>query len=286
MYPWAVVFVREGGIAMVEMAMFIGILLVGVLYAWRERALRVGLSADRQPRRQAPIPVPSFAGREWVHVRWTRSRATAAHPCEHARAAAVLAACRCDPGRPHRPLATPARRAVTQPRTIAAGGARRPTAPDIPGLAARDRRTSALVDARLTPSTPSHGELAVQPSAAPRRGRCLVAGRRSLRAGRHRHDRWRSVRTADGRARARSGRSPPRPAHGPLGPWFPLPHRPGARVGFQGDVVRRRGRPPDRRRADGRRHDAVRPRAREPGAGLGAGTRPRRVAPARARRGA
>jgi len=39
MYPWAVVFVREGIIAMVEMAMFIAILLLGVLYAWRERAL-------------------------------------------------------------------------------------------------------------------------------------------------------------------------------------------------------------------------------------------------------
>ena len=39
MYPWAVVFVREGVVAMVEMAMFIAILLLGVLYAWRERAL-------------------------------------------------------------------------------------------------------------------------------------------------------------------------------------------------------------------------------------------------------
>lgn len=39
MYPWAVVFVREGIVAMVEMAMFIAILLLGVLYAWRERAL-------------------------------------------------------------------------------------------------------------------------------------------------------------------------------------------------------------------------------------------------------
>jgi NADH-quinone oxidoreductase subunit A len=38
MYPWAVVFVSEGIVAMVEMAMFIGILLLGVLYAWRERA--------------------------------------------------------------------------------------------------------------------------------------------------------------------------------------------------------------------------------------------------------
>jgi NADH-quinone oxidoreductase subunit A len=33
------VFVREGLIAMVEMGMFIVILLLGVLYAWRERAL-------------------------------------------------------------------------------------------------------------------------------------------------------------------------------------------------------------------------------------------------------
>ncbi len=39
MYPWAVVFVSEGIVAMVEMAMFIAILLLGVLYAWRERAL-------------------------------------------------------------------------------------------------------------------------------------------------------------------------------------------------------------------------------------------------------
>lgn len=39
MYPWAVVFVREGVIAFVEMGMFIAILLLGVLYAWRERAL-------------------------------------------------------------------------------------------------------------------------------------------------------------------------------------------------------------------------------------------------------
>ena len=39
MYPWAVVFVREGAIAFVEMGMFITVLLLGVLYAWRERAL-------------------------------------------------------------------------------------------------------------------------------------------------------------------------------------------------------------------------------------------------------
>jgi NADH:ubiquinone oxidoreductase subunit 3 (subunit A) len=40
MYPWAVVFVREGATALVEMLMFIAVLLIGVLYAWRERALK------------------------------------------------------------------------------------------------------------------------------------------------------------------------------------------------------------------------------------------------------
>jgi len=39
MYPWAVVFAREGIVALVEMGMFISILLLGVLYAWREHAL-------------------------------------------------------------------------------------------------------------------------------------------------------------------------------------------------------------------------------------------------------
>lgn len=39
MYPWAVVYVQEGITALVEMLMFIVILLVGVLYAWREGAL-------------------------------------------------------------------------------------------------------------------------------------------------------------------------------------------------------------------------------------------------------
>ena len=39
MYPWAVVFVREGMTALVEMLMFIVILVLGILYAWRERAL-------------------------------------------------------------------------------------------------------------------------------------------------------------------------------------------------------------------------------------------------------
>ena len=40
MYPWAVVFVREGVVALAEMGMFITILLLGILYAWREGALK------------------------------------------------------------------------------------------------------------------------------------------------------------------------------------------------------------------------------------------------------
>jgi len=39
MYPWAVVFVQEGMTALVEMLMFIAILVLGILYAWREHAL-------------------------------------------------------------------------------------------------------------------------------------------------------------------------------------------------------------------------------------------------------
>ena len=39
MYPWAVVFVQVGMTAFVEMLMFIVILVLGILYAWRERAL-------------------------------------------------------------------------------------------------------------------------------------------------------------------------------------------------------------------------------------------------------
>lgn len=37
MYPWAVVFVREGLVSLVEMLMFILILVVGIVYTWRER---------------------------------------------------------------------------------------------------------------------------------------------------------------------------------------------------------------------------------------------------------
>jgi NADH:ubiquinone oxidoreductase subunit 3 (subunit A) len=38
MYPWAVVFVREGAIAFFEMGWFILVLLLGILYTWREGA--------------------------------------------------------------------------------------------------------------------------------------------------------------------------------------------------------------------------------------------------------
>ena len=40
MYPWAVVYVREGVRALVEMGMFLLLLSMGVVYGWREGALR------------------------------------------------------------------------------------------------------------------------------------------------------------------------------------------------------------------------------------------------------
>ncbi len=40
MYLWAVVFVEEGALAGVEMLMFIGILVLGILYTWREGGFR------------------------------------------------------------------------------------------------------------------------------------------------------------------------------------------------------------------------------------------------------
>lgn len=40
MYPWTLVVAEEGVTAVVEMFVFLGILFVGVTYAWREGALR------------------------------------------------------------------------------------------------------------------------------------------------------------------------------------------------------------------------------------------------------
>lgn len=40
MYPWTLVVAQEGMTAVVEMFVFLGILFVGVVYAWREGALR------------------------------------------------------------------------------------------------------------------------------------------------------------------------------------------------------------------------------------------------------
>ncbi|NYH77397.1 NADH-quinone oxidoreductase subunit A [Actinopolyspora biskrensis] len=40
MYPWTLVVAAEGASAVVEMFVFLGILLAGVVYAWREGALR------------------------------------------------------------------------------------------------------------------------------------------------------------------------------------------------------------------------------------------------------
>jgi NADH:ubiquinone oxidoreductase subunit 3 (subunit A) len=39
LYPWAVVFGRMGPFILVEMAVFVGILVLGLLYAWKEGAL-------------------------------------------------------------------------------------------------------------------------------------------------------------------------------------------------------------------------------------------------------
>ncbi|MEW6312355.1 MAG: NADH-quinone oxidoreductase subunit A [Pseudomonadota bacterium] len=40
MYPWAVVYVAEGMKALMEMGMFLAILSVGIVYAWREGVFR------------------------------------------------------------------------------------------------------------------------------------------------------------------------------------------------------------------------------------------------------
>ena len=40
MYPWAVVYVREGMKAAMEMGMFLSILAIGIVYAWREGVFR------------------------------------------------------------------------------------------------------------------------------------------------------------------------------------------------------------------------------------------------------
>lgn len=40
MYPWAVVVEDMGAVSLVEMFGFLGVLFVGVIYAWREGALR------------------------------------------------------------------------------------------------------------------------------------------------------------------------------------------------------------------------------------------------------
>jgi NADH-quinone oxidoreductase subunit A len=40
MYPWAVVYVEEGVMALAEMGVFLAVLSLGVLYIWREGGLR------------------------------------------------------------------------------------------------------------------------------------------------------------------------------------------------------------------------------------------------------
>ncbi|NUR29818.1 MAG: NADH-quinone oxidoreductase subunit A, partial [Catenulispora sp.] len=39
LFPWAVVYLKQGAPAVVEMAVFIAILGLGLLYAWRKRVL-------------------------------------------------------------------------------------------------------------------------------------------------------------------------------------------------------------------------------------------------------
>jgi NADH-quinone oxidoreductase subunit A len=39
LFPWAVTYGRLGAYALVEMALFIGLLLIGYAYAWRKQAL-------------------------------------------------------------------------------------------------------------------------------------------------------------------------------------------------------------------------------------------------------
>jgi NAD(P)H-quinone oxidoreductase subunit 3 len=40
LYPWAVVFRQIGGLALVEVGIFLAVLLLGLAYAWRRGALR------------------------------------------------------------------------------------------------------------------------------------------------------------------------------------------------------------------------------------------------------
>jgi NADH-quinone oxidoreductase subunit A len=58
LFPWAVVFDRLGYTAVVEMAVFIGILAVGLLYAYRKGVLH-WVGTDTGPGRVARIPTPA-----------------------------------------------------------------------------------------------------------------------------------------------------------------------------------------------------------------------------------
>jgi NADH-quinone oxidoreductase subunit A len=39
LYPWAVVFREVGGVALIEMGIFLIVLIIGLVYAWRKGAL-------------------------------------------------------------------------------------------------------------------------------------------------------------------------------------------------------------------------------------------------------
>jgi NADH-quinone oxidoreductase subunit A len=39
LFPWAVVYLQQGMVSVVEMAIFVAVLALGLLYAWRKKAL-------------------------------------------------------------------------------------------------------------------------------------------------------------------------------------------------------------------------------------------------------
>jgi NADH-quinone oxidoreductase subunit A len=40
LYPWAVAYNKLGLFALVEMVIFVGLLLIGLLYAWKKKVLK------------------------------------------------------------------------------------------------------------------------------------------------------------------------------------------------------------------------------------------------------
>jgi NADH-quinone oxidoreductase subunit A len=76
LFPWAVIFEGLGYTAVVEMAIFIGILAVGLLYAWRKGVLRwegqqvIRTTGIRTPRGFTRVPggIPAGRGQAPAHT--------------------------------------------------------------------------------------------------------------------------------------------------------------------------------------------------------------------------